>query len=322
MFKKIDRDYLDIYKLNYKAPSLVSLIESAWKKGVVVEYMQNGGLKNIVRLSKGEAFFYIFNTNSYSSMSAFSHLMAADKLSSFNLMLANSVPTPKTYTVDDFVAEVGMKYVYKPRFGSKGDSVYFFEGEGWRNIEVRNIDMIIQEFHCGKDLRIQAVGGKFFAACVREPANVVGDGKSTIENLIDLKNTEKLPGNRILKDKGTEAFLENYDLKMESVLEEGRKVYLTDLSNISLGGDIWDVTEEVHSSYYDLVARIGRAFKERNYAVDIVVDDFSKEWHEGGAQVIEINSPNMWYHHLIAKPNGRDVGDAILEDWLANPDLY
>lgn len=322
MFKKVDESYLESIKKEYSVPSLTHLIELAWSKDIVVEYLETKHSKNVYRLSKDGAFFYVFNTNSYSSMNSFPYFMAADKLSSFNLMLANEVKTPNTYTVDDFVPEVGFKYVYKPRFGSKGRGVSFFEGDKWKNIETGDVDMIIQEFHSGKDLRIQSVGGKFFAACMREPANVVGDGKSTVENLITLKNIKKLPGNRILKDKGTEDFLDNYGLKMESILEEGRKVYLTDLANISLGGDIWDVTDEVDNSYRDLVARIGIIFKERNFAVDLIVNDYTKSFFEDDAIVIELNVPGMWYHHLIAQPIGRDVGEAILDDWLANPEFY
>lgn len=320
MFKKVDNSYLEHIKKEYNVPSLVHMIELSWFKDILVEYLETTYSKNIYRFSKDGAFFYVFNTNFSSSLKLIENFFSRDKYLSYQLLKELGVDTPITYLLEDFVGQLDKKYVCKPRFGSKGRGVNFFEG----NFDVKSFDeeMIIQDYCLGFDLRIHVVGKKIFAACVREPASVTGDGRLSIGELIDIKNVFKLNHNRIKKDETTIKFLEDRNLNMNTILEKGVKTYLSSLSNVSLGGDVLDVTDLIDSSYNTLITKLADNFKGRNFAVDCIVNDYTKSCFEGYAKVIEINSPGMWYHHLIAEPNGRDVGEAILEDWLANPEFY
>ena len=76
------------------------------------------------------------------------------------------------------------------------------------------------------------IDGKFTAASYREPPYVVGNGVSTIEELIDLVNDDSRRGyghenvlTRITVDEMTEHILKSRNLTLESVLGYGEKIY-------------------------------------------------------------------------------------------------
>src|SRR6185436_2226470 len=50
--------------------------------------------------------------------------------------------------------------------------------------------IVVEQFAPGGDYRILVVGGRVIAASRREPAHVIGDGKRTIKELVDIANTD------------------------------------------------------------------------------------------------------------------------------------
>lgn len=321
MFKNIvDRSFLDKFYKEYNMPSLHSILMSAMDMGVKISFMSFSDDRNVFCLEKNGASMFISRGNAYSNMRSYGESMAADKYRTYQVLCEAGIETPKTYFLDDRSDLIG-KQIVKPRFGSKGEGISILDKIEMLKLDDPNRVNIVQNFVEGYDLRIQAVGGRLFAACVREPANVTGNGVATIADLISAKNQNKLKQNRIRINDVLKRHIAELGYDLEDVLEDEEKLYLTKLSNISLGGDIWDVTEELDASYSDLILKIGDIYRERNFAVDLVVQDHKRSFEFGGS-VIEINLPCMWYHHLIAEPTGRDVGKAILEDWLNNPELY
>ncbi|MBL7340085.1 cyanophycin synthetase, partial [Escherichia coli] len=82
---------------------------------------------------------------------------------------------------------------------------------------------------------------------------VLGDGKSTIQELIDRVNQDPRRGEghekvltKIRPDKHTMAILKARDLTLKSVLAEGEELFLKSTANISTGGTATDVTDLVH----------------------------------------------------------------------------
>jgi glutamate--cysteine ligase len=104
--------------------------------------------------------------------------------------------------------------------------------------------ILVEEFIKGKEYRFFLIDAQVVAVLHRAPANVTGDGVSTIFELVERKNENPLRGKgyrtplEFLKMGDIERdFLKNQNLSPESVLEEGRKVFLRENSNISTGGD-------------------------------------------------------------------------------------
>ena len=81
------------------------------------------------------------------------------------------------------------KYVCKPPDGTEGEGVQLnistveeVKTYVARNAHLGPIYMLEQQIDL-RDLRIQVVGGKIVAACVREPAFVLGDGRFSVAEL-------------------------------------------------------------------------------------------------------------------------------------------
>jgi cyanophycin synthetase len=175
---------------------------------------------------------------------------------------------------------------------------------------------LMQEFVPGHDLRIQVIGGKFFAACRRIPANVRGNGIHTIRQLIEFKNLEKSKykaKNLILVTDETQALLEEQGLHMDAIPESNRAIQLRKAANIGIGGDPLDVTHQVHHEYHSVAERISEVYGAKNFAMDFVTEDESKPISKGASSLLEINAPSMWGLHHFAMGTKRNVALAILD---------
>ena len=97
---------------------------------------------------------------------------------------------------------------------------------------------------------------KFYAVLLRVPANVKGDGKHTIEELVMQKNRNPLRGSdhRTPLELIQLGELENLMLKgqgyrMDSIPKKDEIIYLRENSNVSTGGDSIDVTDQIPDDY-------------------------------------------------------------------------
>jgi len=140
---------------------------------------------------------------------------------------------------------------------------------------------VIEEHLAGFEHRFLVIGGRFVAAARRIPANIVGDGRLSVRDLIESKNTERrrTPIHR-------ENIIKVDDLAIECLCRQGftlddvvpRKtiVYLRAISNVSMGGDSVDVTECVHPSFISIAEKVWSAFPDRAiFGVDIIAENIS-----------------------------------------------
>jgi D-alanine-D-alanine ligase and related ATP-grasp enzymes len=132
--------------------------------------------------------------------------IACDKEDTKNLLEAAEVPVPKgriIYDLDDLKAAVDkIKFpiVLKPINGNHGRGATT-NIQDWDsavlafNIAKKHSRAIIcEKFITGFDFRVLVINYKFVAAAKRTPACVVGDGKSTIQELIDTVNSDPRRG--------------------------------------------------------------------------------------------------------------------------------
>ena len=102
------------------------------------------------------------------------------------------------------------------------------------------------------------------AVAYREPANIVGDGISTLEQLIDRKNVGrgddyKFPLLKIKVDDEVTRHLNAQSLTIHSVVPSEEKIYLRKNSNLSTGGDSIDVTDTMPSFYKEVAVKAAGA---------------------------------------------------------------
>lgn len=190
------------------------------------------------------------------------------------------------------------------------------------------IDIIIEQSIEGNDYRLLCVDGKFVAATERRPASVIGDGTSTIAELIDRANrandrsdTPTSPMGKIKIDDAMERYLAEQALSMESVLERDREVFLRKVANLSSGGLSIDATSIIHPDNVVLAQDVAQHFRLTCLGIDIITRDLSCSWKEGNFAIIEINAaPGVFMHMKPAVGQSVDVTAHILKTFFHSGD--
>ncbi|SFB27392.1 D-alanine-D-alanine ligase [Lentibacillus halodurans] len=184
--------------------------------------------------------------------------------------------------------------------------------------ELKYKNVILEQYIPGNEYRIYIVGNKVVGAINRIPANIIGDGMSSIEILIKNKNKERMKNPRLKScpiniNKELETHIDklNYDLK--SVPKKGEKVFLNEKSNISLGGDPVDTLEDLPVEIKDTAVSAIHAIPGLVHgAVDLIISNHPA--HNGAGVVLEVN-PTAQIGSLLypIKGKGRDIPSEIID---------
>lgn len=142
--------------------------------------------------------------------------------------------------------------------------------------------LIEQQFN-GYDYRVFVIKDRVISVTQRRRANVVGDGKSTIIQLIEKKNEERLQ-NPYLQDyliptdiKVMDQ-LQNQQLTLDFVPKKGELITLRSQSNISAGGDSVDYTDTIHPEFKEIAIKALNAIPGMEYAgIDFIAKDITQK---------------------------------------------
>ncbi|NMG18783.1 acetate--CoA ligase family protein [Brasilonema bromeliae] len=181
--------------------------------------------------------------------------------------------------------------------------------------------IIVEKSIVGSDFRLLCVNGRFVAAIERRPAWVVGDGKSTIEELIRDENrkpgrldTPTSPMTKIQCDEAMEQYLEQQGLSLDSVIEKDRNVSLRKVANLSAGGVSIDATRTVHPDNIILAQDIAQHFRLVCLGIDVIAPNLSESWKSNDFSILEINAaPGILMHLNPSIGESVDVPSHILE---------
>jgi len=168
------------------------------------------------------------------------------------------------------------------------------------------------------------VNGRFVAATERHPASVVGDGDSTIWELIQKENrkavrldTPTSPMSKIIVDDAMEHYLEEQRLSLKTVLDKGETVHLRKVANLSAGGMSINATHAIHDDNIILAQDIAQYFRLTCLGIDVIAEDLSESWKVGNFAIIEINAaPGVMMHLNPAVGESVDVPSHILETFF------
>ncbi|MEJ7931419.1 N-acetylglutaminylglutamine synthetase [Ramlibacter sp. AN1015] len=135
--------------------------------------------------------------------------------------------------------------------------------------------VVLEEFCPGQDLRIVVIGYKVVAAAIRRPAEIVGDGTSSVARLIERQSARRAAAtggeSRIPTDAETERCLAGQGLTMDSVLDEGQAVRVRKTANLHTGGTIHDVTAQLHPVLREAAETAARALRIPVVGLDLLV---------------------------------------------------
>jgi cyanophycin synthetase len=259
--------------------------------------------------------------------------IACDKEDTKNLLEAANIPVPKgkiIYDEDDLkdaIEYIGYPVVIKPINGNHGRgatiNIRSWEEavEGLAAAKKISRGVICEKYITGFDHRVLVINYKFVAAAKRTPALVVGDGKSSIQQLIDEVNKDSRRGyghekvlTAIKVDDNTNNILAEKGLTLDSVLPADEILYLKSTANISTGGTATDVTDLVHPHNVFMAERIARIVGLDICGIDIMTDDISEPLDDTGGAILEVNAAPGFRMHL-APTDGlpRNVAEPVID---------
>src|SRR5699024_6347199 len=144
-------------------------------------------------------------------------------------------------------------------------------------------DILIETQFDGNDYRAVVVDNKIVSVYKRKRANVTGDGFSTIEKLINKKNTIRKQ-NIYLKDKLIPLDINKLDklkeqgYSLNTIPAKNELVILRSQSNISGGGDNIDATDKCHPKFIEIILKTAKSVPGISYCgIDIITKDISKQ---------------------------------------------
>lgn len=281
--------------------------------------------KEVIEISNGTKSIIVkevfsFANDPYSA----SAVLAKNKEVSYKLWERAVVPFPRSRyfkSPDSFPkneAEFNLKFpvVVKKSNGKKSigirTNITSFE-ELFEIIKDFQGSFIIQEMVFGKEYRILLYGKKIIGALELAPPQIIGNGVSSIRDLIHEKNS-KLE-NKILLNKSVLETLEKSGFSFESIPEQNKRVLLQENSCLAEGGSSIDCTDEVHPGILDLAIRAADALNMKLAGLDVICEDIRLDPETQKISFLEANSfPSLSIHYFPTVGAPRNVIRDILED--------
>jgi len=181
--------------------------------------------------------------------------------------------------------------------------------------------VLVEEFIPGQEYRFLVIDGAVRGVLQRVPANVLGDGVSSVEQLVRTKNQDprrgegyRSPLEKIRLGAEELQMLRAQGLAAQTIPEAGRRVFLRKNSNISTGGDSIDVTDTLHESYKALAVASAAAAGSRISGIDMMILDTRLPATANNYAIIELNfNPALHIHDFPAQGINREVEKHVLD---------
>ncbi|CAM3907949.1 bifunctional glutamate--cysteine ligase GshA/glutathione synthetase GshB [Avibacterium endocarditidis] len=302
--------------------STQALLFDLIQKGIKTEILDEQD--QFLCLQVGDHIEYVKNGNMTSKDSYISPLIMENKVVTKKVLhkAGFNVPQSLEFTsAEQAIANYGLfegrAVVIKPKSTNYGLGITIFQ-QGVSNredfakaIEIafrEDKEVMVEDYLSGTEYRFFVLGDETLAVLLRVPANVVGDGKHSVAELVAAKNDHPLRGDgsrtplkNIALGDIEKLQLKEQGLTVDSIPEAGRIVQLRANSNISTGGDSIDMTDEMHPSYKALAVGITKAMGAAVCGVDLIIPDLHKP-AEPSLQswgVIEANFNPMMMMHIF-----------------------
>src|SRR5690349_21712621 len=318
-----------LYEAVRLGPSTAAVVEEAKRRGIPVRRLNNYSL---VQLGLGKNLRRIQATLS-DYTSAIAVEIAQDKDDTKRVLGNIGLPVPKGDVARSFeraleiVEEVGYPVILKPLDASHGRGI---SGridneealkEAWNDAREYGNRIVIEQYSEGRDHRVLVVNGRVVACAERIPARVIGDGKSTIAQLIERENRDPRRGvghtktlTKLPADDRTVAFLARQKLTLASVPDENQEIYLRGTANLSTGGTSVDRTDEMHPDNITACEMAAGIIGLDIAGIDVLTPDISVPFRENGAVIIEVNAgPGIRMHTHPSEGTPRNVGAPVID---------
>ncbi len=309
-------------------PSTRAILTAARSRGVPFHRLTSGSL---VQLGEGARQHRIWTAET-DQTSSIGEDIAQDKELTKKLLRSVGVPVPQgrvaTTAEEAWVAaqEIGFPVVIKPRDANHGRGISFELttrdqiGEGFdlalRENKEGTSGVIVEQFARGLAHRLLVVGEHMVAAARGQMDVVIGNGRSTITELVEEENRDPRRGENYtdpldLIGLADAAILElkRQGLTVDSIPAEGQEVLLR------LNGDLTtDETCDVHPAVAERAVLAAQTIGLNIAGMDVVAADIGQPLEGQGGVIIEVNAgPGLAMHVAPLYGQPQPVGDAIVE---------
>jgi cyanophycin synthetase len=321
------RELADDYRLG---PSTRAIVDAARRRRIPVRRLTPTG--SLVQFGYGIYQKRILASQT-SDTSALAVEVCQEKPLTNSLLRAVGISVPEGRTVKsadeawEIAQLLGLPVILKPEAGNQGKGVMVnlrSEAEVRAAYEVASQyrgDVLVEKHIEGDDYRLLVVNGKLVAAARRDPAQVVGDGKHTVAELVEKANQDprRRPGHssaltRIRLDDAAQVVLSQQGFTLGAIPQPGQVVKLRQNCNLSTGGTATDVTEIVHPANARLAELAAQVLNLDVAGIDLLCKDIRRPVGEQGGAIVEVNAaPGLRMHLQPAQGQPRDVGVPIME---------
>ncbi|MEI6379772.1 MAG: cyanophycin synthetase [Cyanobacteriota bacterium ELA615] len=262
--------------------------------------------------------------------------LACDKEGTKTILKEAGIPVPRGTVIQyqedlaEAIEEVGgYPIVIKPLDGNHGRGITINitsfddaqEAYTLASAASKTRSVIIERYYRGSDHRVLVINGKVVAVAERVPAFVKGDGKSTIDQLVEITNADPNRGDghdniltKITIDRTSLGVLQKQGYKLDSVLAKDEIAYLKATANLSTGGIAIDRTDEIHPENIWIAQRAVKLIGLDIAGIDIVTPDIRQPIREVDGVIVEVNAaPGFRMHVAPSQGKPRNVAGAVLD---------
>lgn len=319
-----------------KEISKYTIALEGWRRGLTLKfysyYRECGQLKLQYSL-ENEKHFHLFEGSKGDKISEEANEICKDKSKTKEVLLRKNVPTPfgRKFSVEDSIdriikyteESIGYPVVAKPTdgFAGKGVVVNIQNAEDLQKSltyireELKFTELIIEKYIKGEEVRVYVLNNEVLGVIKRTPANVIGDGKRSIKELIEIKNEQrkKIPhlyNKQIKLDRQFYNTIRSLGITLDSIPNKGERIFLKRISNISSGGDPVDVTSDISDDIKKVAIDASNAIPGLTHSgVDILINE-----HDQMPYVLEVNTkPGLGSHLFPMEGEPKDIPKAIID---------
>ncbi len=283
---------------------------------------------NVLQLRKGNTVHNVWGGAYLDCDGRASLMIASDRVLCNSMLKEAGIPVPRSVILKSgdyrnalaFKRNINRPIVIKPARGTGDGTGVFIRPESslsiWFAVTCAGIygkEFVVEEFFEGTNYRLLFCKGQFLSACARIPCYVVGDGVSTIRELIKKANRGRFKQGHYLKyDPKTRPILYEIlisgDLKkcirkqgftLNSIPENGNKVQLQNICHWLLGGQYIDVTDIISPKFVEIGKKAVEVIGIKWAGVDLIAADITNP-EEGTYVINELNtSPALLVHYEV-----------------------
>jgi len=328
----LEEDILHMREIRERSrfgPSTGSIIDEAVSRDIPFIRLNDESLVQL-GYGKNQVRFRATMTDRTSSIAVD---LASNKDETKRILADAAIPVAKGLCISQIeevktaIDKIGFPLVFKPLDGNhgKGASINVkTEDEAlaaFDHAKKYSRRIIVEKFIVGFDFRVLVIDHKFIAAALREPANVTGDGRLSIEQLIAIENNDPRRGyghenvlTEISIDRETIEQLSKSGYTIETILPHGEVCYLKGTANLSTGGTSTDVTDFVHPDNIFIFERISRIIGLDICGIDVMATNLSEPLETSGGVILEVNAaPGFRMHLAPAKGLPRNVAAPVID---------